>query len=561
VACVSKMVCFAPISRRHHLGKWLYFIITTCFAINAAEKFLLSTEKTINFRSDDGSIAVYDEAMPEWLTNSTEQLFAEGSRWLYQHPDKLANVVQRGEEKLDWSAPLSPDFFMKTRLWIVMKKLMVDFTGLDDYMAYQVQGMMLRRGDLPKVVKGEMASHDIVCRIFLSSGNTSNSEMMFYNHKGEVMQPVQKKFGRVVLWNATLDYSMKQPGFQTFKTEYSLLIKLSRDRKKLQQELEYIKKVRDHENHQKMANFPTYNEKGNQYTNEFFEKHLTRKFYSRNGGVISYFDGILNETELTTLRSYLITHNTAYSNTGFTTAEDDDSDNVSWIAMFLPESINNTRMLDLVKGMARYLSGEDDWYPYDVSLNMIQSTFHTRIHEDCEKYEHEYTFLLYLNPNWTADMYGETIFLDQIQDIEYDKKGQVIQEKAYETIVSVKPKYGRMAMFRNIIPHSARPPSPDFRGTRYTFAVKLSRTRHIGLTKILRELLEMEENPLSEGGQLYKNVSDSAKQSQFPIPEETLLENIKKYRDKKNELSKEDNEGQITRILRKKYVGMNQPSV
>ena len=71
----------------------------------------------------------------------------------------------------------------------------------------------------------------------------------------------------------------------------------------------------------------------------------------------------------------------------------------------------------------------------------------------------------------------------------------------------------------------------------------------------------MEENPLSEGGQLYKNLSDSAKESQFPIPEETLLENIKKYRDKKNELSKEDNEGQITRILRKKYVGMNQPSV
>ena len=97
----------------------------------------------------------------------------------------------------------------------------------------------------------------------------------------------------------------------------------------------HLQKVRDHENHQKMANFPTYNEKGNQYTNEFFEKHLTRKFYSRNGGVISYFDGILNETELTTLRSYLITHNTAYSNAGFSTAEDDDGDNVSWIAMFL----------------------------------------------------------------------------------------------------------------------------------------------------------------------------------------------------------------------------------
>ena len=49
-------------------------------------------------------------------------------------------------------------------------------------------------------------------------------------------------------------------------------------------------------------------------------------------------------------------------------------------------------------------------------------------------FQHEYTFLLYLNPNWTADMYGETIFLDQIQDMKFDKKNQVIQEKAYETI-------------------------------------------------------------------------------------------------------------------------------
>ena len=148
------MACFERISRLHRCGMWIYIIIS-CFALHAAEKFLLSTEKTINFRSDDGNIAVYDKAMPEWLANSTEQLFAVGSRWLYQHPDKLAKVVQRREEKLDWSAPLSPDFFMKTRLWIVMKRLLIDFSGFNDYMAYRVQGVMLRRGDSPEVVKGK----------------------------------------------------------------------------------------------------------------------------------------------------------------------------------------------------------------------------------------------------------------------------------------------------------------------------------------------------------------------------------------------------------------------
>ena len=31
-------------------------------------------------------------------------------------------------------------------------------------------------------------------------------------------------------------------------------------------------------------------------------------------------------------------------------------------------------------------------------------------------------------------MYGETIFLDQVQDMKYGKKKEVTREKAYETI-------------------------------------------------------------------------------------------------------------------------------
>ena len=38
---------------------------------------------------------------------------------------------------------------------------------------------------------------------------------------------------------------------------------------------------------------------------------------------------------------------------------------------------------------------------------------------------------------------------------------------------AVIPRYGRIVLFRNIIDHSARPPSPDFLAARYTFAVKV----------------------------------------------------------------------------------------
>ena len=40
-----------------------------------------------------------------------------------------------------------------------------------------------------------------------------------------------------------------------------------------------------------------------------------------------------------------------------------------------------------MKEAAIFLSGLDQWYPYDVSMNIVHSFHHTRIHEDCERDE------------------------------------------------------------------------------------------------------------------------------------------------------------------------------
>ena len=92
--------------------------------------------------------------------------------------------------------------------------------------------------------------------------------------------------------------------------------------------------VRQAEQEQQSSKFPTSTEKRTEYPDEFYAKHLTRKFYDYRGGIITVFDHIMNETELAILRRYLIKYNTAYSNSAFSTAEQDDADNVSWIAMF-----------------------------------------------------------------------------------------------------------------------------------------------------------------------------------------------------------------------------------
>ena len=39
---------------------------------------------------------------------------------------------------------------------------------------------------------------------------------------------------------------------------------------------------------------------------------------------------------------------------------------------------------------------------------------------------------MYLNPDWDENMYGETIFLNQIRDPEYSTNGTVVVDKEYE---------------------------------------------------------------------------------------------------------------------------------
>ena len=51
------------------------------------------------------------------------------------------------------------------------------------------------------------------------------------------------------------------------------------------------------------------------------------------------------------------------------------------------DSFVKTRLWKLVQNIAYYLSGLDEWYPYDVSMNIIRNSHYTRIHQDCEEHE------------------------------------------------------------------------------------------------------------------------------------------------------------------------------
>ena len=86
---------------------------------------------------------------------------------------------------------------------------------------------------------------------------------------------------------------------------------------------------------------------------------------------------------------------------------------------------------------------------------------------------------MYLNKDWNENLYGETVYFEELN------KDVTPGDEEYEIIAAVKPRYGRIVMFRGIIPHSARPPNPEFHGARYTFACKVILAFLPGHSKII----------------------------------------------------------------------------
>ena len=75
---------------------------------------------------------------------------------------------------------------------------------------------------------------DIFIRIFLTKGFKKNdySELIFYNENEEIFASIFPKYGRVVVWNDTADFTFRPPSFNVEQGEYSLLIKVTEDESK-----------------------------------------------------------------------------------------------------------------------------------------------------------------------------------------------------------------------------------------------------------------------------------------------------------------------------------------
>ncbi|XP_038073758.1 uncharacterized protein LOC119741890 [Patiria miniata] len=468
----------------------------------------------IHTTPSDHSIIVLDNVITEPAAHALHSYVLQFAQWkLNGHAQETSTLINNQtaeqscllQKKVPWSAQLSSPFYEN----VCFLKNILSLPELVNFTPHSVQAEILRRGDSIKVQCGldkQGLDTEYSWRVFLTPDWQINDygDLMFYdrNDKGgkqEAVLTVHPRMGRFVLWDSSLSFVYHPPSMGYIQGLLSITGQLTSSKNKM--------KFQDEITDEQQTSRPQFS---SQFTRtdemEDLADKYVRSFYDSEGRVIAVYDNIFSAADLEELQQALLAQGEIMY-LPHDVQPEEDVDNAQWIKSFDPEKFATSAVWRRLSQVMRHVSGNrTSWYPYDVALNIVRSADHTRIHQDCEEWEDEYTMVLYLNPDWRPEFCGETVFFEAMPGSELQRQLYGLHGGTeYQPIASVLPKYGRLAVFQGIIPHSARPPSNLFAGARYTFAVKVSLTRRIALAKRLQEVLEdcfeelsMEEEQLLE---------------------------------------------------------------
>ncbi|KAK2547960.1 hypothetical protein P5673_031982 [Acropora cervicornis] len=458
-----------------------------CFLLIFCPSCPTKTREKQIFKDGERRVFVLDDIFPSQSINSFYNLVSFGkvagkiSSWFYTKSDNYQDFLTlNATSNSPWMAAINPEFFMKTALWNIIQNEIELISAGKNYFPYEVAFTMHRRLDFITEAGKDFKKNDY-------------GETLFYRDSGEILAAVHPKMGRMMIWNASVPFIFKPPAMSYLQAQYDIIVRLSTSKEKADQKILETKRQIENCEKQDTLGFALSDQVDIPVVD--LSKFEKKRFHDSLGREIAVFDGLLNSKDLDALRLFLLQYNSAFMYQGFDTSGDEEHDNVSWIAMLKVKDFVTSRLWRLVKQLAAYLSGINEWYPYDVSMNIIRNSHFTRIHQDCE-------------PKL------------------FNKDGRPFPpgKQQYEWLASVRPRYGRMVIFRGIIPHSARPPSPGFNGVRYTFACKA-----LGETL---EYLDNGDNDDPEAMNLLEKLSTDDKSTPTT---EFIEEKLVKYRQKRDD--------------------------
>ncbi|XP_066295870.1 uncharacterized protein [Branchiostoma lanceolatum] len=441
--------------------------------LEGAQESLLQKAKWTHSTTRDRKVAVLDDILTFKTAVALSNYVGTVGAWRFQNFDPHeGNYTGKKGNNMQWEATFDPAVFRSSRTGRTLTQLVTEMSGgRQGYKLYSATANVVRRLDLIKMYhNAEESEKEFSVSIYLNEVWRKNDygELYFYDDDEEIFAAVKPKFGRTVVWDSSIDYLSRPPSINFKQGQIILNLAFTTNSSKVENyQKAYDSMVAEREAARK-APFVTTGKPG--IPNMDVQKHIIQEFYDSNDMKGVVLDNLFDEEDLSALRTFTIKYGQYY----FDDSIDLDSDNVQWIAGFPVESFVKSKMWNITSQVIEHVSGKKGWYPYDISCNLIRNADHTRIHEDCSDHEEEWTFLLYLNPNWTHEYHGETAFFESNDD-------------DTEYIAEVLPKFGRAVIFRGIIPHSARPPSVFFSGARYTFAVKMSVDQATAIRKTFHE--------------------------------------------------------------------------
>ncbi|XP_062506019.1 uncharacterized protein LOC134182606 [Corticium candelabrum] len=426
-------------------------------------------------------IYVFDRLFAWDLLYLLQIYVSVGGWWRFVNDDPYHTTREKVGDNIQWMARFSATTFANSRIGVTLRQAVQLTAGRPDvaYYPYEITCKMVRRGDDTRLhVHANASDDEYTTVVYLNYKWRKNDygDMLLFDEEEEIVAPVKPVFGRVIVWHSSVPYLSRPPSVAFRMGQKILFIRwTSNSSKVVEYENRRLVDVERIAKGQKEG-FALRDEPPESAGELNIGDYETARFATREGRKIFVFDDLFNRTELDVVRSYIIDYGKYY----YDDSLDRDSDNVQWISGYEIDAFVGTKYWGVVRQIANYVSGgSGDWFPYDVSCNLIRATDYTRIHLDCDKISNEWTFLLYLNPNWGENDYGETAFFETEDD-------------DTELVTEIRPRYGRVTIFEGAIPHSARPPSTAFTGGRYSLAVKVASSKFRARVNTLREKTQHE---------------------------------------------------------------------
>ena len=453
-------------------------------------------------------VVIVDELLPGAVLEKLHDLSSHYGFWVYNDnsTERSQSYIVKSSNTLRWVSYLDPAHLRNTQLWAVLVRLLQQFHGDADYYPVRINSIHIRRLDSIEMIQEcddgsssrDVGHLDILMTLYLNKiwlKNDYGELILFNKTTKDIVASVVPKYGRLIMWNCDIPYVYKPPSVAYKQGQYGLVLRASQSVKSFEMAKSFYQNLRREHKHNRRVDFSQTIQHGLHMTNGAggVHSHMTRLYHDSKNRPVAVYDDLFSNEEIQRLQSDLVKPYNTFLYQPYDEGVIQDSDNVQWIVPVSVAAFVKTPLWKIFQYVTQDTTGITDWYPYDVSMNVIRSAEHTRIHADCEDWEEEYTLLVYLNPEFdTPDSHGETVFFEEISssDGEHYHRGN----EMYEIIAAVRPRFGRVAIFNGMIPHSARPPNIHVAVTRYTFAVKVMRTERVALSKALIELLEGEQD-------------------------------------------------------------------